>query len=648
MQSTRRWLSAGMMALCVSAVHAAPPVADFFRRPLVRDVTLSPSGRYLAVEAARDVGRVQISVLDTEHPDDRRIVAGWGDVDAVGVQWVSDERLMFAAVDLSVNWDDWRSHTQGWMAVDRDGARLRPGVMGVTGRPVAVYRDGSPNVVVMRNNGARRDPLWSLWRVNTRTGYDVRLHDDSPPGTFAWIPDENMRIQALAAREDDRVVLYRPGEEGKGWVKVLEQPVFGVNEILPLTYRHGQMYVLANTGEAGQRAVFTYDLVHAKPGNKPVAIVPGYDFTGSLLFDDESGRLIGIRHLTEDWGTTWLDAGMQAIQKAIDQRLPGLVNEIVCTRCLDVPRLVVLSYSDRQPANYFLYERKSAELKPAAPSRPWIDMRQMGRREMKRFTARDGLPIPITITYPPDAKEGDAPRPAVVLIHGGPWTRGARWGWSEQPQFLASRGYIVLEPEFRGSSGFGDKHLQAGFKQWGMAMGDDIADTATWATGERLIDAKRVCVAGGGYGGYATLMALARHQQLFRCGVSWSAPTELDALYEQDWYDPDVTLRPYGLPLLLGDRKKDAEQLRATSPLTQAARITQPLLLAHGGQDRRVPIEHGKRLRDALAKTNPNVEWVEYRTEGQGWFLPENQVDFWTRVERFLGKQLSPDNAVAP
>src|SRR6185369_2637644 len=155
---------------------------------------------------------------------------------------------------------------------------------------------------------------------------------------------------------------------------------------------------------------------------------------------------------------------------------------------------------------------------------------------------------------------------------------------------------VVLEPEFRGSDGFGDRHMRAGFKQWGLAMQDDVADTATWAAARHLIDPKRVCLAGSGYGGYAALMGLIRHPQQFRCGISWGAPTDLDALYDIGWDDWLDIVKRHGLP----------------------AQLRQPLLLAHGGQDRRVPIAHGEHLRDALKDANPKVEWVEYRTEGEG------------------------------
>lgn len=255
-----------------------------------------------------------------------------------------------------------------------------------------------------------------------------------------------------------------------------------------------------------------------------------------------------------------------------------------------------------------------------------------------RYKARDGLEIPAYLTLPKGLPKKNLPM--VVLVHGGPYLRGGFWQWSAASEFLASRGYAVLEPEFRGSTGFGSKHFKAGWKQWGLAMQNDIADGAKWAITEGIVDPKRICIAGASYGGYATLMGLINDPDLFRCGIDWVGVTDIDLLYSVTWSDSSEQSRRYGMPVLIGDREKDAAQLKATSPLQNAARITQPLLLAYGGSDYRVPIVHGTKFRDAVKKTNKNVEWVEYPEEGHGWGLVKNRVDFWTRVEKFLDRNI--------
>ncbi|WP_229445500.1 S9 family peptidase [Massilia sp. Leaf139] len=224
-----------------------------------------------------------------------------------------------------------------------------------------------------------------------------------------------------------------------------------------------------------------------------------------------------------------------------------------------------------------------------------------------------------------------------------PYVRGTTWGWDPETQFLASRGYAVLEPEYRGSTGYGAAHFKAGWKQWGLAMQDDIADGARWAVAQGYGDPKRICIAGASYGGYATLMGLVNDPDLYKCGVDWVGVTDINLMYDGHWSflsDLSDQWKQYGMPDLIGDQVKDALQLRATSPIQQAARITAPLLLAYGSNDRRVPIYHGRKFLDTVKPHNKQVEWIEYEDEGHGWRLAKNRIDFWTRVEKFLDKHI--------
>jgi dipeptidyl aminopeptidase/acylaminoacyl peptidase len=174
-------------------------------------------------------------------------------------------------------------------------------------------------------------------------------------------------------------------------------------------------------------------------------------------------------------------------------------------------------------------------------------------------------------------------------------------------------------------------------------MQDDLADGARWAIAQGYADPKRICIAGASYGGYAALMGLIRDPDLYRCGINWLGVTDINLMYTGTWFRNDDTgddWKKYGMPALVGDQQKDAEQLQRTSPLLQASKVTQPLLLAYGGADRRVPIYHGQRFYDAVKTTNRRVEWIEYSEEGHGWALPKNRFDFWTRVEKFLDQNI--------
>jgi dipeptidyl aminopeptidase/acylaminoacyl peptidase len=242
------------------------------------------------------------------------------------------------------------------------------------------------------------------------------------------------------------------------------------------------------------------------------------------------------------------------------------------------------------------------------------------------------------VTLPPGAPKG--PQPTVVLVHGGPYVRGTSWEWNAEAQFLASRGYVVLQPEFRGTTGYGTRLFRAGWKQWGRAMQDDLADAAQWAVQKGWADPARIGIMGGSYGGYATLMALIRNPDIFRAGVDLAGPVDIGMIFSVVESDLSQDARQYEMKTLLGDPDKDAAMLADASPLAQAARLTRPVLIAHGAQDRRVPVVHAARLKSALAGHNKAVEYVVYSDEGHGLVLRENRIDFYKRAEAFLARHL--------
>ena len=223
----------------------------------------------------------------------------------------------------------------------------------------------------------------------------------------------------------------------------------------------------------------------------------------------------------------------------------------------------------------------------------------MSERKFVRYPARDGLLIPAWLTIPKGSSGKNLP--LVVNIHGGPFVRGHGYGFDADAQFLASRGYAVLQPEFRGSPGYGQRLFSAGLKQWGLAMQDDISDGVAWLARDGIADKGRVCLMGGSYGGYATLWGLIKEPDAYRCGVASVAVTDIH----------------------------QAEKLKA------------PVLLAFGGSDQRVPIKHGNEFRSALDKHGKTYEWVVYSDEGHGFNKDENSFDFYRRVDAFLKKHLA-------
>jgi len=402
----------------------------------------------------------------------------------------------------------------------------------------------------------------------------------------------------------------------------------------------GDLFVTVASGPRGTSELHRFDFEKRAPMSDAVVRAPGFDFRGELVAETPGGQTLGVRLETDAETTVWFDPRLKALQQEADGKLPGRVNRLSCRRCSESDMVVLVeSFSDRDPGVYLLYRADTRAWRLIGNRRRGIDPNQMAQLDFHRIKARDGLDLPVWVTTP--AIKAGGPRPTVLLVHGGPWVRGGHWRWDPMPQFLASRGYLVIEPEFRGSLGYGDAHFKAGFKQWGRAMQDDLSDALAWAVAKGMADPRRVCIAGASYGGYATLMGLVKDPDQYRCGAAWVAVTDPRLMYQ--WTsisDQSDENRGFDYPGLIGDPVADANQLKATSPLAQAARIKVPVLLAAGALDRRVPLLHGTRMRDALTDAGHAPEWIVYDDEGHGWLTVKNRVDFALRLERFLDRHL--------
>ena len=656
----------GALALCIGTGKAAAqpagstaappaeatattiPIKSFFSAPAMAAPKLSPDGKRMAVLMGNaKTGRSDLVVLTLGKPMSVQLAARFTDADIARVGWVNDERLVFTLSDQSASL---RYHPcPGLWAVQHDGSNQRQLISNscirdsdwilsaANYRMLRTLRDGSADVLITRTDHRGVTPL----RLNTETGRTAQVLDSGhPKNGFLWMADRNGRPRLLIAREGEQEVIHWRASGDAPWQLVSKADLFKLTAgaFKPLLIGpDDELYGVAIRADAARtQALYRFDRNALTVEAEPLVGLTGFDFDGDLVFDHSRRKLIGVHYVADAPSTVWFDSDAKQLQTLIDKRLPGHINTLHLAECGCSNWVVVETKSDRQPPLFLLYDRSTDTLDRIGASRPGIDPRQMAARDFVRFTARDGLSIPLHVTQP----SGKGPWPTVVLLHGGPWVRGGAWEWSAESQFLASRGYLVLEPEFRGSAGYGHIHERAGFKQWGLKMQDDVTDATRWAIDKQLADPQRICLAGGSYGGYATLMGLIREPELYRCGAAWLAVTDIDMMYDITWSDLSEDYKRYGMPAMVGDQDKDAEQLAQTSPLKQAHRLKQPLLLVFGGMDRRVPIVHGTRFRSAVRKTNDKVEWVVYDDEGHGFLKPENRFDFYERLEKFLATHL--------
>ncbi|MDT7837940.1 alpha/beta hydrolase family protein [Aquabacterium sp. OR-4] len=670
------------VAMAAQAAAAPPPLNQFFEEPVLSQPMLSPSGRWLAMLLRGSSGTPGLTVIDTQGLTPPTLVARFADVRIDEVHWLDDDHLLFD-IDVREGSRTGQLRGSGLFVVGRDGAGLKPLVRMRQKMPYISGKTGEEgllpiNAVLMTVpvGGGSEVMMGLVESLDDRSISDIRLfwfnpHTQArrrlPPPPFGavqrWLFDPAGEPRVAISRHNHLVRIHwrAPGQDN--WVQLLEHDVLTM-PWWPLSVDgSGTLWVerggrgnsaggAAAAAGGGDHAdtseLASFDFATGRPQAVSTVVAPGFDFHGEMVIDGRNGRALGAHLVTDAATTVWFDPVFQALQDEVDRHLPGRANRISCRQCgSDAQVVLIQSSSDTDPGSVLLWRGRSGEPRLLGQRLPAVSRQPLARLDLHRVRARDGLALPVWLTQPLPAADAAASglRPAVVLVHGGPWVRGRELNWSPMPQFLASRGYVVIEPEFRGSTGYGWGHFRAGWQQWGQAMQDDLADALAWAVAEQRVDPQRVCIAGGSYGGYAALMGPVRHPGLYRCAAAWMALSDPLLLLEGSWWHDDDTsadVREHTLPTLVGDPRTDRAKLTAVSPLAQAARIEAPLLLAVGGKDKRVPTVHGTRLRDALAAAGRPPEWVQYDDEAHGFVQVSNQQDFARRLEAFLGRHLAP------
>jgi dipeptidyl aminopeptidase/acylaminoacyl peptidase len=634
------------------------PAERFFGAAAIEETALSPSGRWLAMRTGLGGKRVGLVVFDLKEWGAVAQAARYTDADINTFQWVNDDRLVYSLTDRQRGSGD-QIAAPGLFSVHRDGTQTRTLVklnrpfMSNTARigrePLEhnhvllhVPGGGGDEVIVGEIQLDSSGDFSGLFakRLNVVNGIAVSLSQGAPNAAARWLFDAKGEPRVIVTQRAGRQGVYWRGPDATEWRKLGEFDRYEVPYQPRFIDSSGALFVMADNVDTGNAELTRLDLATGKPEAEAIVTAPGFDFSGHVVSETQGGPTLGYRVQTDAETTVWTDARLRELQTEADRRLPGSVNRLSCRRCdADDMTVIVTSWSDTDPGQVWAYFAPTKHWRKVGDVRPAIDPKRMGQTDFHRMKARDGLELPVWITRPAGA--GKEPLPAVVLVHGGPWVRGRHWRWDAEVQFLASRGYVVIEPEFRGSTGYGHKLFRAGWRQWGQAMQDDLADALGWAIGQGWVDPKRACIAGASYGGYATLMGLIRHPDLYRCGAAWVAVTDPRLRYEWSFQsDSTAEVREHDLPKLVGDPVRDAAMLNSVTPVLHAKDIKAPLLLAFGGSDRRVPPVHGTAMRNALIAVGRPPDWVFYPDEGHGWHKLETRLDFAQRLEAFLARHL--------
>jgi dipeptidyl aminopeptidase/acylaminoacyl peptidase len=636
-------------ASCVAfAADDKPSIETLFKHAQYASMRISPDGAHLA--ALAPVGpRQNIIIIDLAN----RKATALTDLtkrDVVSVSWINNKRVMFGTGTLGERVFD--SRGGGIFAIDIDGAQMKILSEGDDGERntggmrfiahfmrLVRFLPGDSDDIIMQEYIAEENATKpaGLYRVDSRTGRKTVISSGKPEAANSerWVVDRDGVPRAFTVLVENTVrIYYRDGADAP-WRKIDEFDQLAGDQWRPVAMTADGKRLIASTHRGGRdkAALVVYDPA-TKSFGETLAAHPQVDLD-RLVGDKEGAR--GVGYEADREGHAWFDADIASVQAIADKSFPDNVNDLSWS--LDKQRFVIVSYSDVSPGTFYLFDRKAKKLEWLADRAPWIDPKKMAHMEAVRYAARDGLEIPAYLTLPKNGAKKNLP--LVMMIHGGPWVTGDGWYFNPEVQFLATRGYAVLQPNYRGTTRYGWKHYSSSFKQWGLTMQDDITDGVKWAVDQGIADPKRVCIYGGSYGGYATMMGLVKTPDLYKCGINYVGVTDLPLMLTATWsdfaYSDDLR---YGMKRLMGDLSTDSAQLNATSPDQHADQIRAPVLMAYGGADVRVPLEHGTRMKAAMERAGKTPIWIVADGEGHGFRDIKNQVLFYGAMEKFLDENI--------
>lgn len=611
-----------------------PSLEDFFRPAAFSEIKISPSGtKVAALSKWKEHSNLYVIDLKTKRPIQ---LTGLDTQDVARVRWVGDDRLIFTCVD-----DGYL--TGGLFAIDADGKNSRalaPSVRQQANRGViavritdflAFYGDSTEEILVVSNE--RRDVDPDVYRMSVRTGLK-QMVARNPGDVQVWVADGKGVVRAgFGERGRETFVVYRDDAKSP-WREVYHVDLLkGSVEPLQFDQENRLLYVRSSVGR-DTAAICLFDPAKGEIVRELYAD-PVYD-AGEVLLKRSDRSLLGYYLEAEKERFVWTDPAMAKIQALLDQELPQTLNQIA-SFSLDQTWAVILASSDRAPGTYFLFNTRELTLEKLIEEKPWLKASQLGEMRPITYTARDGLTIRGYLTIPPGVEPKDLPM--IVNPHGGPWARDS-WGFNEEVHFLASRGYAVLQINFRGSIGYGRKFKEAGYGQWGLKMQDDITDGVKWAVAEGIADPNRVAIYGASYGGYAAMAGMAFTPELYRCGVNYVGVTDIGLLLKtmpKSW-----ELIRAQVELMTGNAKKDREQIEAASVTKHADQIRSPVFFAYGELDDRIDMRHATKLATQLRHNGVPVTWMTRANEGHGYRHWDNKIAFYTDLEKFLAEYTKP------
>lgn len=485
-----------------------------------------------------------------------------------------------------------------------------------------------PNQILVGLND--RDKRWhDVYRVDLKTG-KAELDTQNPGDVAGWETDNSMQVRAAQIALSDGGTEIRVRDDVKSpWRSFMKWGPDDTGGVTGFSPDNKRLWIISSVGANAGRLI-EVDIATGK--QKVLSEDKQYD-VGSALVNPRSRKLEAVRYTRARSEWTLVDDSLKADFDALRKVRDG--DFFIGSRTLDDKNWIITYVVDNGPVYWYVYNRPTRKATMLFSNQPALEKYTLAKVQPVSFKARDGMELYGYLTLP----VGVAPKnlPMVMFVHGGPWARDA-WGYNPYVQWLANRGYAVLQVNFRGSTGYGKNYINAGNREWAGKMHDDIIDGKRWAVQQGYADPERVAIMGGSYGGYATLVGLTFTPDEFAAGVDIVGPSNITTLLK--------TIPPYweaGKAMFrrrVGDWEKEEDFLKSRSPLFKADQIKVPLLIGQGANDPRVKQAEADQIVEAMRKANKPVEYIVFTDEGHGFARPQNNLFFNAKTEEFLAKYL--------
>lgn len=641
------WIGGTVLcAACATAAAQEVPVEDFARHSEIFSASLSPTGEYVALAVPTEDGmETQLQVVKLDGSGDTQVLRFARGQHVTDLLWSDDEQIVVARAKMEplkarpysygeLMSTDVRGKNQETLFAFVPDEGIRRGRRKDRGFATVVkVLDQEPGMVLVdftawpdRRGDEKRTT--SIYKVDTRTG-DRQLVEQTPE-TASFQFDHSGRPRLMTTTDDnsDPVMAYRPTPDST-WQPVPESLAgYSMHFVHVEADDNTAWATITDDGEPAQ--LFKVDLANGTrehvTGRQDVTI-------SGLMYAGHDGPPFAVMYNEDKPTVQYLDtaspwAGLHA---GLLKAFPGqMVSILDWTR--DDRDLLLFAWSDRNPGAYYLFDRDSNKLQLVSQLRPWLEASSLASSRPISFQTRDGITLHGLYTAP----AGNGPKPLVVMPHGGPHGPYDSWGYDADAQFLASRGYGVLQVNYRGSGGRGRDFMESGYREWGGKMQDDVADGVRWAIDQKLADPDRICTYGASYGGYAAMMQPIRYPDLYKCAIGYVGVYDLGVMKKEG----DITDSESGRRYLDRALGNDAAQLEAWSPARNVDQITIPVFLVQGSIDKRVPMEQFDALRKAFENRGVPVETLVAKGEGHGFYKPENRAELYRRMEAFLDRYI--------